>query len=421
MKKVSMSNRQHWAIFITNQSNKQGFIGKLMGLQNVPSGFEAYQNTKGALFSKLTLDKFIEEEVRHDLKILTSETTQSLQSMSSGERKKALLNYLLKANPDFIILDNPFDNLDKESQASLQEKLISISSTVSFIQIISRETDLLPFISKYAKLQGNELTIAQKPENFIHELSASQFKEGIPASLEMTTYDQEYLVQLRKVSVSFKDKCVLKGINWNIKPGEFWELTGNNGSGKTTILSMITGDSPKAYGQDIKLFGRNKGSGESVWDIKKHIGYFTPAMVDRFRGYHTLEHMLVSGLLDSIGLYVEPTEAHLRLADDWLTLLGLENKSQAYFHECSLGEQRLIMCARAMVKHPLLLILDEPTAGLDDSSAAHVVALVNKIAKESHSTLIFVSHRKEPGLDPEYVFRLEMTDSGSIGKVLKKD
>jgi molybdate transport system ATP-binding protein len=230
-------------------------------------------------------------------------------------------------------------------------------------------------------------------------------------------YEGNTLILLKNVSVSYFGKPILKDINWHVKRGEFWQLAGRNGSGKTTLLSMITGDNPKGYGQELYLFGHKKGSGESVWDIKKKLGYFTPAMMDRFRGYHSLEHMLISGLTDSIGLYVRPTEAQLRIGKEWLMLLGLWNLREQYFHDLSAGMQRLVLCARAMVKHPLLLILDEPTAGLDDQSAALFTALVNKFARESNTAIIYVSHRDETGLQPDAVLQLEMTPAGSLGTI----
>ena len=141
-------------------------------------------------------------------------------------------------------------------------------------------------------------------------------------------------------------------------------------------------------------------------------------MTDRFRGYHTLLNMLISGLVDSIGLYIKPTESQVNLAVKWLALLGMEHKKNTYFHEINKGEQRLVMCARAMIKHPLLLILDEPTSDLDDQAAALVVALVNKIALESNSTIIFVSHREEPQLQPQFIYELQATSIGSIGIIL---
>jgi molybdate transport system ATP-binding protein len=181
---------------------------------------------------------------------------------------------------------------------------------------------------------------------------------------------------------------------------------------------MLTGENPKGYGQELFLFGKKKGSGESIWDIKKKIGYFTPSMTDKFTGYHSIENMLISGLNDSIGLYVQPTEAQLRLAKEWLIVIGMWKVKDARFHDLSMGQKRLVMTVRAMIKHPLLLILDEPTAGLDDASAQLLVTLVNKIAKESSTAIIFVSHRKEPGLDPDQVYELQMHKEGSLGVII---
>ena len=231
-------------------------------------------------------------------------------------------------------------------------------------------------------------------------------------------YNGDTLITLKNVNVSYNDRPILKNITWEIGRGEFWELSGNNGSGKTTILSMITGENPKGYGQELYLFGYKKGSGESVWDIKKNIGYFTPTMTDKFTGYHSLEHMMISGILDSVGLYVRPTEAQLRLAKEWLQLINMWHLKDTLFHDLTLGQRRLIMTTRAMIKHPLLLILDEPTVGLDDNSAKLLVSLVNKMAQESKSTIIFVSHRKESALQPQFIFRLKEGEGGSQGEVV---
>jgi len=412
-----MIQKQHWAVFIDNQSNKQGLIQQLLAEDKPPRELEFLKGLNGALFSKLALDNFIEEEVRHDQKFLTNSTSQSLQSMSSGERKKALLNYLLERKPNYLILDNPFDNLDQDSLKKIKVVLANISNHIVIIQLISRSADLLPFVKNYSRLNLNDFVVINDL-SFIEPEKNKVFHRDIPQPLNQFIYSQEHLIRFKNVSVHYEGKAILKNINWNIRTGEFWELAGKNGSGKTTLLSMITGDNPKAYGQDLFLFGTQKGSGESVWDIKKNIGYFTPAMVDRFRGYHSLENMLISGLLDSIGLYVKPSQAQLRIAREWLVLLEMEGKKDSYFHDLSLGQQRLIMCVRAMIKHPILLILDEPTAGLDDASAALLVALVNKMAAESQTTIVFVSHRKEPDLKSHFVYQLELTPEGSVGKVI---
>jgi len=410
---------RHWAIFTDNATPVRELVALLLE-GPTPKGFEALDGKKGALFSTLEIARFMEEELRHDRKILTAGTSQSLQSMSSGERKKVLLKYVLSIQPDFLILDHPFDNLDPTSRKTFISEFEAIKDRVQLIQMISRKADLLPFITQVARWYKGGLRWKGGEDNFgsTQNDTLPDFDRQLPLPPEPVPYPHEYLIEMDKVSVSYSEKAILHEISWQIKPGEFWELKGNNGSGKTTLLSLITGDNPKAYGQNLTLFNRKKGSGESVWEIKRQIGYVTPALTDRFRGYHTLEHMLISGLTDSIGLYITPTESQKKLARSWLELLAMSAKKDTYFHNLTKGEQRLVMCARAMVKHPLLLILDEPTADLDDEAAALVVALVNKMAHNSHTAIIFVSHREEPELSPQKIFELKQTINGSVGNIL---
>lgn len=416
-----MNPKKHWAVFINNLSNKGHFINTLLKEDSL-QGFEELQGLQGALFSKLALVKLIDEEERHGYKEITSDTSQSLKSMSSGEQKKALLKHLLNTNPDFLILDNPFDNLDTGFQKELKKLLENVSKETNIIQLASRKIDLLPFITHYASLEGKTHAFHKKPISTFSgkNTNSNNFNYPIPSPLHSYSYSGKTLVSLKNISVSFDGKPVLQNIDWEIKTGEFWQLIGKNGSGKTTILSMITGDNSKGYGQELYLFGQKKGSGESVWDIKEKMGYFTPSMTDKFTGHHTLEHMIISGLHDSIGLYKKPSEVQSQLAKKWLQLIQMWDIKDTYFHDLSMGQKRLVMTVRAMIKHPLLLILDEPTAGLDDKSALLFVHLVNKIAQESSTSIVFVSHRIEQGLEPQFIYELQMTPKGSIGKVINK-
>jgi len=405
---------EHWAIFTDNDSDKQHFIASLLG-ENPPKEFKGLANLKGVLFSKSAIRAYIQTETRHGVSKLNTTNSLTLKTMSSGEQKKALLAHIIESAPDYIILDGTFDNLDVATQATLRAQLKKMSNQTILIQLLSRRIDLLPFIENHARLEIRTLItlkhISDLPEK------TTLFKEDIPTPLQPILFDKEVLIELKKINVSYLEKPILNGIDWVIKKGEFWELRGPNGSGKTTILSMVTGENPKGYGQELYIFGQQKGSGESVWDIKQKIGYFTPALTDSFTGYHSIEHMLISGLNDSIGLYTKPSEAQLRVAGKWLLLLNLQHQKNSLFNNLSVGQKRLVMCARAMIKHPPLLILDEPTAGLDDASAALFVALVSKFAKESDTTIIFVSHRNEPGLTPQFIYELAPTEKGSIGTI----
>ncbi len=410
-----MKSPKHWAIFTNNNSKKDPFIQQLMK-GKFPEPLSTLSEKEGVLFSKISLEILIQEEDRHDIKIINKDTEQRLSTMSSGEQKKTLLKYLLQLNPGFLILDNPFDNLDAESQQALRARLQEVSKTTSIIQLLSRKGDLLPFCKQHFTLDVSSL----KPlENTTKDSKqASLFNGKIPLPYQSNPYQDPILVECKNVSVTYGEKEVLNNINWTIKQGEFWQLKGANGSGKSTLLSMITGDNHKGYNQELYLFGKRKGSGESVWDIKKNIGYYTPSMTDNFSGLHTAFNMVISGLNDSIGLYLRSTENQKALAKEWLLLLDMWHLRDVLFADLTRGQQRMIMTARAMIKHPPLLILDEPTAGLDDESASLFIALVNKIAEESHTAIVFVSHRTEPGLQPQYYYQLNPGPHGSTGEKL---
>ncbi len=412
-----MTHLKSPSILIDNTSRTDAFVSNLLaGNSEI---FHGLNGKTGLLFSKSEIERFMDKEERHDVKILTKGTSQTLKSMSSGEQKKALLDYILENDPDFLILVNPYDNLDVDTQAVLKEQLLAISKTKTLIQMVSRLEDFLPIQSVYYKLMGDTLKKYTSYDSFLkaNQYIESQFTGTIPPSIHSIEVAGEVLVRFKNVSVGFEGRKVLDSIDWSIKKGEFWQLIGPNGSGKTTLLSIITGDSHKGYGQDLTIFGQKKGSGESVWDLKKKIGYYTPSMTDKFKGHHNLEDMVISGLYDSVGLYSYPTDQEKSLALSWLKLLQLDNKKNMKFLSLTTGEKRLVMTARAMIKHPPLLILDEPTAGLDEKSTGLFIALVNKIAKESDTTVIFVSHRKESGLLPKFDYILKTNLNGSTGKV----
>ncbi|MCK0160203.1 ATP-binding cassette domain-containing protein [Allomuricauda sp. F6463D] len=405
-----------YVILTLNNSNTKPLVNSL--LNNKPiNGFAKLHGLKGLLFSRSEINRYLDEEDRHDIKVLTKESEQLLKTMSSGEQKKALLNHLLQQNPDFMVLVNPFDNLDVAAQTKLKEQILDIASQTIVVQIVSRLGDILPIATDFFKLDGNTLHQYNSKGDFWNENKTEpiNFNGEIPAPISPIKIENIELVRFNKVSVNFSGRPVLDQIDWTIKKGEFWQLLGPNGSGKSTLLSMITGDSHKGYGQNLTIFGKKKGSGESVWDLKQRIGYFTPSITNKFTGYHSLENMIISGLHDSIGLYVLPTDNQKQLAKKWLDLLNFNKRKDDYFCDLTPGDQRLVMMARAMVKHPPLLILDEPTAGLDDASATLFVALVNKIANESDTAIVFVSHRKEPQLNPEYIYELYPSKTGSTG------
>jgi len=408
---------KHFTIYSPLESNPDEFIDSI--LSGVPTKpFEFLADKNGAVFSQSALRKYIQKEARHGIKVLTEENDQSLRSMSSGEQKKLFLAYLFNQRPDFLILVDPFNNLDKTHQKVLKKQLVEMATTVVLILFVCRLRDTLEFDSTYYAFQDNKMVYY----NNLNELNTKfdtttiegvDFK--IPEPLTTSYATAQTLVEFNKVSVSFDGKPILKDISWIIEKGEFWQLIGANGSGKSTLIQMITGDSHKACGQEVLLFGKRKGSGESVWDIKKRIGYFTPSMILTFKGYDSVLNMLISGIHDSIGLYTEPSETERQLALTWLKILKMAHKKAVQFRQLSEGEKRLVMTARAMIKHPPLLLLDEPTIGLDEKATARFIGLINQLAAKTETTIVYVSHQDEARLRPRKKFILTMGANGSTG------
>jgi len=416
-----MKKKQTIAFYITHDGDKDWLLqqmrdGNLFDF-SLPPG-----NLKGEVFSNKTLQYFIDEELRHDHFELVAGVQNRLSLSSSGEQRKALLSYIVARNPDYIIVENVFDSLDKVTRQSILASLSQLAEEVLLIQIFCRKDELLPFVETIYIIEGNAISSTLKKDEFAARPVVNPediFSGSIPPPIKMYELQPGPLVKMKDVEVAFNGRPVLQKICWEINPGEFWQLTGPNGSGKSTLLSLITGNSPKGYGQDLVLFGNKKGTGETVWEIKAKIGYFTPTMTQQFERQDSIEQMVISGFFDSVGLYIHPSDGQVQIAREWLKLIRMYKDKQQPFRMFPEGKQRMILIARAMVKHPPLLILDEPTAGLDDEMAALFTALINKIAAESNTTILYVSHKQEHGLSPGKIFELIPTQNGSIGQITK--
>ncbi len=415
-----MDNSNHWVVFLSNKADKNIFIQQLLN-RKATGQFAFFNSLNGVLFSAITIKDLIEEEERHEYVEVATTVNRHLRSLSGGEQKKALLEYLVLKQPGFIIADNPFDNLDIGSQASLLTMLQKIAAGIPIIQMVNRTKDSLPFIKNAISIHdNNDITYHDSITDLI---DTHKPKSNAAVSGQLPVSDVQYhathnpLIQFNNVIVQYGEQVIVKDICWQINAGEFWQLIGPNGSGKTTLLSLITGDNTKGYGQDIILFGKRKGSGESVWSIKEKIGYFTADMIDLFSRHSSVEQMIVSGFFDSVGLYLKPSDRQIKLAKQWLMFIGMLQQKNKAFHTLTLGQQRMVLITRAMVKHPPLLILDEPTAGLDDENATIVTDLINRISAERDTAILYVSHRKEECLSPNFVYELIADKNGSIGRV----
>ncbi|WP_147676730.1 ATP-binding cassette domain-containing protein [Algibacter pacificus] len=412
---------KHIAIYCSNTIDKKQLIQHIE--KNFLSPFICkLTELQGEVYSSITIDKFINEAYKHDKIFISTDSDTTFEEMSSGQQRIALAKFIFKQNPDYVIIDDICSNVDKQTLSMVYKLFEEYLNTCLYIQIFSRINDILPYVSQVIEIDnvmGISNVFTQHEFLLKHTLTDVSKKNEYTVShllSEVPYFDP--LVTMQNVTVAYRTKPVLHKVKWTIKAGEFWELRGPIGSGKSTLLSMIIGDNPKAYGQDMHLFGRKKESGESVWEIKKHIGYFYPKMMQLFNRETSIENMIISGFYDSIGLYIKPLDWQRKVAKEWMENLGIDyNKKN--FHELSPGQQRIILIIRAIVKQPPLIILDEPTVGLDDYNISLFVSIINAIAQTKKIAIIFVSHRKEVGLQADYLFELQPTEYGSISKITK--
>lgn len=289
-------------------------------------------------------------------------------TLSSGELRKFQLARTLLAQPRTLIIDNPFIGLDAETREQLSQLISYLSSLISHLDhiylVVSRRKDIPDYVTDIVDLTP--------------------------------TTDSPEVISFHDVSIRYDERTILKNLDWSVRQGEHWALSGQNGAGKSTLLSLVCSDNPQRYACDIRLFGHQLGGGGlSIWDLKRRIGYVSPEM---HRSYHRnlpALHVVASGLKDTVGLYVRPTEAERQQCLWWMRLFGVDHLADRSFLQLSSGEQRLLLVVRAFVKDPDLLILDEPLHGLDDRGRRLVLSLIEAFCARPDKTLIFVNHYRE--------------------------
>jgi molybdate transport system ATP-binding protein len=323
--------------------------------------------------------------------------------LSSGEMRKFQLAKMLLSEPKILIIDNPFIGLDKETRGQLENLLGTLSEEkkLQIVLVLTKRNDIPKFITHVWEMRDEELLPKTERQIYVQNHSINNVldeeRENAIASLPPKTneYNTEKIAELKNVSIRYGKRTILKDLNWTVLNGENWALSGKNGAGKSTLLSLICADNPQSYACDITLFDKKRGTGESIWDIKKHIGYVSPEMHRAYNKDIECIKIVASGLSDSIGLYVKPSKRDYDTCRFWMRMFGVEDLQNRTFLKISSGEQRLILLARAFVKDPELLILDEPLHGLDAKNGQMVKEIINAFCKRKNKTLIMVSHYRE--------------------------
>lgn len=333
--------------------------------------------------------------------------------LSSGEmRRYQLFKYLIK-RPKVLIVDNPFIGLDAPMRDQLNQffKALAEGGEVQIIMVLSMFSDVPEYMSHVVWVDGMKVGAKQTRAEYLASLDRNdatvldpQLRDGIlslphqeMACLTADGTPSDEIISIRNLSLPLpeSDRVLYGGLNWTVTRGEKWALQGRNGSGKSTLLSLICADHPAAYACDISLFGRRRGTGESIWEIKKHIGFVSPEFHRAYKENRPAIDIVASGLHDSVGLYKRPRPEQIGVCQFWMRVFGIDHLQDRLFLTLSAGEQRLCLLARAFVKDPALLILDEPLHGLDTRRRQLVREVIAAFCQRPDKTLIMVTHYAE--------------------------
>lgn len=342
----------------------------------------AYGKEKGLHFDLV-------EPILEALGFATFASSQLIE-LSSGEHKKLQLVKALWLKPQLLIIDQPYTGLDKASRKNLNTLLDQITAEGVQLILICNDLEFPESIDSFAEIIDGQIVSSFSRE--IGDLPPEIHKRKIPAFLkESPIYSSTDMVTMVDVNISYGEKQVLKNINWEVKAGEKWLLQGPNGSGKSTLLSLINGDHPQSYANELYLFGNRRGTGESIWDIKQHIGLISPEFHWYFDATSTVWKCIASGFYDTVGLFQQLPYSKRAQVDELIEYFGLTENKNELLTALPLGKQRLVLLARTIIKNPELLILDEPCQGLDQQQTKHFNQLVDELCSNG-MTLIYVGH-----------------------------
>ena len=465
----TISKWQHWAVVGPNGAGKTSLVGAIAGLMPVVAGHVFYHDPNitppkigylsfetqrrliareerrdesrsfsGDFTERLTVRKLLQPQVTNNTKQsvdclnlidhlgINELQDRPIQRLSTGEVRRVLIARELLKTPGLLILDEPFDGLDSDRRKQMTSILNHLmGSTTQIILVTHRLAEIPERITHVVGVKNHRLVFQEERNRLDRDRLLRLYDTGMvrrrdslwtdPEKIndEHRKHSSKVIVDMQDVTVRYGNVTVINHLNWTVRTGENWTIVGPNGSGKTTLLSLLAADNPQAYANDIRLFGRRRGSGETLWDIKRNIGLVSSEFQIRYRKQLSAEDTVLSGFFDSVGLYRTASSIQRQTAEMWMERLGCADLAKRQYHLLSQGEQRLVLLARAMVKSPQLLILDEPCQGLDQAARERLLKIFDRLGFESGVQLIYVTHQAEDRLACiTHILRLERMSSG---------
>ena len=363
-----------------------------------------------------------EKEMQERLQRLANKTgignilDRDICGLSTGELCKVLIAKSLMDDPELLILDEPFNGLDDSSRKVFAENLDRlIQGGMNVVLITHRFEEILPRMTHILYVKNGKIRAAGNKEDVLRfaarknngqdglgsllsaegYISPASGKEDVQKSDNLSPETGDVLIDMRDVTVRYGDTVVLDAFNWRVRDGQNWAILGENGAGKSTVLKVLLGDNLQSYSNDVRIFGRKKGDGVSIWEIKKQIGVVSTEFQAKYRKEVQAFDVVCSGFHDSIGLYRSCSEDQKKTAMHWMKTLGIEKLRGNSFDRLSYGQRKLTLIARAMVKSPLLLFLDEPCDGLDRANRDKILEIIEYIGRNTRTNLIYVTHHED--------------------------
>lgn len=434
IKSWQMLNNESWCVLGRNGSGKQYIDQLLTGLFKPQAvgeltlpcaekvGMVSFESQQEIYEHELKIDAsndrdtndigtkakdFLPQDKLNDALISEFGLSHRLESgyrqLSTGEGRKLLILQAIFNGVELLVCENPFDSLDEASCIALSNALERLSTTgINILLMLNNRQDIPSWCNNIAFIERGQFEVIGKLESdeTKRQLDALLTQEpdnvSWPTNIQqLCDYKHPYLVKLNKGKVQYNGVSIFEDLDVAIKPLQHTLITGANGSGKSTLMQLITGDCTQCYSNDIHVLGYKRGSGESIWELKKDMGIVSSELHRQYRVNGDLLTVVLSGFYDSIGLYQQPEPDKIEIAKQWLDKIGLLAHQHSSFRSLSYGEQRLALIARALVKSPYLLILDEPTQGLDELNRHRLLNFLEHLSEQKHSTMLLVSHRKD--------------------------